>query len=113
VTFVEDPVPMPATFKFGISMTVIEPPGQLVKVAAEFRHPSDTSEKVNVGAEYALNDMYFVRSGYKIGYDEESFTVGGGAKVTVGTLGTLEVDYSYGDFGYFGGVHRAGISVEF
>jgi hypothetical protein len=113
VTYVEEPVPMPATFKFGISMNVIEAPGQVVMVAAEFRHPSDTSEKVNVGAEYALNDMYFLRTGYKMGYDEESFTVGGGARVTVGTLGTMEVDYSYGDFGYFGGVHRAGISVEF
>jgi hypothetical protein len=104
---------MPATFKFGVSMNLIETPGQVLNVAAEFRHPSDTSEKINVGAEYALKDMYFVRAGYKIGYDEESFTAGGGARLVVGTLGRVSVDYSYTAFGYLGGVHRGGVSVEF
>ncbi|MCK4914584.1 MAG: PorV/PorQ family protein [Candidatus Eisenbacteria sp.] len=113
MTYIEEPVPMPATFKFGVSMNVIETPGQIVKVAAEFRHPSDTSEKVNVGAEYVLNDMYFLRAGYKMGYDEESFTAGCGARLTVGGLGRLGVDYSYAAFGYFSGVHRGGVTVEF
>jgi hypothetical protein len=113
VTYVEEPVPMPATFKFGVSMNLIDTPGQTLVAAAEFRHPSDTSEKINVGAEYELNGMYFARAGYKMGYDEESFTAGGGAKLVVGTLGTVELDYSYSDFGYFGGVHRAGLTLEF
>ncbi len=113
VTYIEEPVPMPATFKFGVSMNLIETPGQRMMISAEFRHPSDTSEKINVGAEYALNETYFIRAGYKMGYDEESFTAGGGAKLTVGSLGRMGIDYSYSDFGYFGGVHRAGLNVEF
>lgn len=113
VAYIDEPVPMPATFKFGVSMNLIDTPGQTLVAAAEFRHPSDTSEKINVGAEYELNGMYFARAGYKMGYDEESFTAGGGAKMTVGTLGTVELDYSYADFGYFGGVHRVGLTLEF
>jgi hypothetical protein len=113
VNYREEPVPMPATFKFGVSMNLIETPGQVLLAAAEFRHPSDTSEKINVGAEYTLNDMYSLRGGYKIGYDEESFTAGGGAKLMVGGFGTLGVDYSYTDFGYLGGVHRAGLTFQF
>ena len=113
LTYIEDPVPMPATFKFGISMNLIETPGQTVKVAAEFRHPSDTSEKMNVGAEYVLNDMYFLRAGYKMGYDEESFTAGCGAWLPVGDLVRLGVDVSYAAFGYLGGVIRGGVTVEF
>ena len=113
LTYIEDPVPMPATFKFGVSMNMIETPGQTVKVAMEFRHPSDTSEKMNVGAEYALNDMYFLRAGYKMGYDEESFTAGGGARLSVGTLMRLGVDVSYAAFGYLGGIIRGGVTVEF
>jgi hypothetical protein len=31
----------------------------------------------------------------------------------VGTLGNLGVDYSYAAFGYLGGIHRAGVTVEF
>jgi hypothetical protein len=113
IQYRDEPVPMPATFKFGISMNLIESPGQVLTAAAEFRHPSDTSEKINVGAEYVLNDMYFLRGGYKLGYDEESFTAGGGVKLMVGGLGTLGVDYSYSDFGYFGGLHRAGLTFQF
>jgi len=113
LTYIEDPVPMPATFKFGVSMNLIETPGQIVKVAMEFRHPSDTSEKMNVGAEYVLNERYFLRAGYKMGYDEESFTAGCGARLTVGSLGRLGFDYSYAAFGYFPGIHRGGVSVEF
>ena len=123
ITYREEPVRMPTSFKFGVSMNIIETPGQTVKVAAEFRHPSDTSEKINVGAEYALNDMYFLRAGYKMGYDLESFTAGGGAQIDAATLGAgtlgpltlghVGLDYSYAAFGYFPAIHRVGITVEF
>lgn len=109
----EEPVPMPATFKFGVSMDLLDTPGQVLTAAAEFRHPSDTSEKINVGAEYALNDMFFLRGGYKIGYDEESFTAGGGSKLALAGFGTLGIDYSYSDFGYFGGIWQLGLTFEF
>ncbi|MBD3349091.1 MAG: PorV/PorQ family protein [Candidatus Eisenbacteria bacterium] len=111
--YIDESVPVPATFKFGVSMNVFETPGQTVKVATEFKHPSDTSEKINVGAEYSLNRTYFLRAGYKLNYDEETFTAGGGARVTVGALGRLGVDYSYSDFGYLGAVHRVGLSLQF
>ncbi|MCK4511920.1 PorV/PorQ family protein [bacterium] len=113
IVYIEEPVPMPATFKFGLAMNVLETPGQTVKVAVEFRHPSDSAEKINVGAEYALDDMYFVRAGYKMGYDEESFTAGGGARVSLGNLGRVGLDVSYADFGYLGGIVRGGLTVEF
>jgi hypothetical protein len=112
-TYIEEPVPVPTTFKFGISMRVLDTPGQQVLVAAEFRHPSDTSEKINLGAEYALNRTYFLRAGYLLDYDEESFTAGGGANVVLGALGRAAIDYSYSDMGNLGGVHRAGVTFEF
>ncbi len=112
-TFIEEPVPVPTTFKFGVSMDVIDTPNQKVIVAAEFRHPSDTSEKVNVGAEYTLNRRYFLRAGYKMGYDEETFSAGGGARLSIAGVGRVGVDYSYTDFGLLGGVHRVGATFEF
>jgi hypothetical protein len=112
-TYFAEPVPVPATFKFGVSMNVFETPGQRIQVAAEFKHPSDTSEKVNVGAEYNLNGMYFLRAGYRMGYDAETFAAGAGVKLAVGALGRVGIDYSYSDFGYLGAVHRMGVSFEF
>ncbi len=113
VTYDNVPVPLPATFKFGISMNIFETPGQAITVAAEFRHPSDTSEKILVGAEYNLRQLYFLRAGYKSNFDEESFTAGGGVRVGVGSFGDIGVDYSYSDFGHLGGVHRLGLIAEF
>ena len=112
-TYIEEAVPVPVTFKFGVAMNVFETPGQAVKVSAEFKHPADTDEKIQVGAEYDLNDTYFLRAGYKLNYDEETFTAGAGARVVVGSLGRLGLDYSYSDFGYLGGVHRMSVSMEF
>lgn len=112
-TYIEEEVPLPITFKFGVSMNVFETPGQKVLVAAEFRHPSDTSEKINLGAEYSLNEMYFLRAGYKLNYDEESFTAGGGARLDVGHLGQVGVDYSYADFGHLGAIWRMGVTLAF
>jgi hypothetical protein len=112
-TFIEEAVPVPTTFKFGVAMNVIETPGQRIVVSAEFRHPADTSEKINVGAEYSLNSMYFLRAGYKMNYDEGSFSAGAGARLVVGALGRIGLDYSYSDFGYLGAVHRMGLSAEF
>lgn len=112
VYYLED-VPTPSTFKFGISMNVIEAAGQRLLVAAEFRHPADTSEKVNVGAEYALRDIYFLRAGYKMNYDEETFTTGGGVIANVGALGKVGLDYSYCAFGHLGIIHRISMQVEF
>lgn len=109
-TFYDEPVPVPVTFKFGVSMNMIDTPGQIVKVAAEFKHPADTSEKIHVGAEYGLNDTYFLRAGYKMGYDEEGFTAGAGARVLVAGR-RLGVDYSYVDFGFLGAVHRMALTV--
>lgn len=94
-------------------MNVLEVAGQKLLVAGEFKHPADTSEKVNVGAEYSLNGAYFLRGGYKLDYDEESFTAGGGVKLSVGSLGRAGVDYSYSDMGHLGGVHRAALTLEF
>jgi len=113
LTFNEEPVPMPATFKFGVAMNIFETPGQTVVVAGEFRHPSDTSEKINVGAEYRLQERYFLRAGYKAGYDEETFTAGAGVLIPIGSMGRLGLDYSYSDFGILGGIHRMGVTAEF
>jgi hypothetical protein len=109
-TFHDEPVPVPVTFRFGVSMNLLETPGQVVKACAEFKHPADTSEKINVGAEYALNEMYFLRAGYKLNYDTEGFTAGGGARVIVAGR-VLAVDYSYSDFSYLGAVHRFGVTI--
>ena len=92
-------------------MNILDTPGQEVKVAAEFKHPADTSEKINVGAEYSLNDMYFLRAGYKLNYDEDGFTAGAGARVLLAGR-RLGLDYSYSDFGFLGAVHRMALTVE-
>ncbi|HKJ68299.1 MAG TPA: PorV/PorQ family protein [bacterium] len=65
----------------------------------------------HLGLEYALQDVLFLRGGYRFGYDQQGLTAGLGVRMLLGTT-ALQVDYAYSDFGtYFGTVHRFGCGV--
>ncbi len=111
VKFRDDPFPMPLTFKMGVAMDLIDFwPTQRGKhsltLAVDILHPRDNYERVHAGLEYWLMDLLALRAGYKFNYDEETFAVGAGFRVSLGELkGTI--DYSYTDFGaYLGRVNR-------
>jgi hypothetical protein len=94
-------VKMPMSYSFGAAMDIIEKtnnsPHLLIGVA-EFIHPNDGPEKINIGAEYTFQNLLALRGGYRFNYDEESFTIGGGLNLST-AYGTFKVDYSFWDFG--------------
>ncbi|MBE0570455.1 MAG: PorV/PorQ family protein [Ignavibacteriaceae bacterium] len=110
VKFVNREYPLPQVLTFGISANLFAPDNSLIAdidnqtllLAYNLSQPRDYSQQHNVGAEYSFYDMFFLRAGYKINYDEEGLTLGAG----VGYQG-YRVDYSFNDFGeYLGNVHR-------
>ena len=73
--------------------------------------PFDQPLRQHVGLEYALHDVLFLRSGYRLGYEQQGLTAGLGVRMPLGDT-ALQVDYAYSDFGtYFGSVHRFGFGV--
>lgn len=71
---------MPQQLRLGISAELLgklTSPNRLTAIL-EASHPNDANERIHLGLEGVLSRMLVLRSGYKFGYDEESWTLGGG-----------------------------------
>lgn len=104
---------LPMSFKVGISFNAFKNDRQSLALAMEFAHPSDNLEHANVGAEYALNNMFFLRAGQHINYDTDGISFGFGAAIPTGETTRMQADYSGVDMGPLGLVHRLSLSVMF
>jgi len=115
MTFIEDKVKMPVFFRVGGSIDLISSGQNRLLTVAEFTHPPDNSEKLNLGGEYAFNDYLFLRGGYKFNYDTEGLTAGLGVKfpLTSAKTAIARVDYAYQDLKYLSRVHRVSLNLSF
>jgi hypothetical protein len=104
-----DSFPLPLTFKFGLAMDVLSvwmhESSHKLTLATEYVHPRDYSERINVGLEYSLSDLVYLRGGYKFNYSEENLTFGVGLQFSIGGSTGLRLDYSYLPFDNFDAVH--------
>ena len=74
--------------------------------------PADHYPRYNLGMEYEWNGLFALRGGYRINYDEATYTLGGGLKFNLG--GTLmQMDYAYLDFGLLDTVHQYSFVFNF
>ena len=109
--------PLPFAVTFGATVNPLEffMEGTDTKnfvLSFESHHPRDFSEKIKVGAEYALMEMIHLRAGYMFNYDERGFTAGVGVQSAEAGV-PLRVDYAYQPFGIFGGVHHFSLSASY
>lgn len=81
-------------------------------LSAELLHPTDFVEKVSLGAEYSLNQQFFIRAGYALNYSLERLSLGAGIRVPTGSGSSIEFDYAYTTMVYFNGVSRLSLSAQ-
>jgi Type IX secretion system protein PorV len=112
-TFDERESKLPMSFKMGASFNAFRNEKQRLGVSLEFAHPSDNVEHANAGLEYALNNMFFLRTGYHINYDTDGLAFGFGAAIPTGEKTKLQADYSGVDMGALGLIHRLSVTVMF
>ncbi len=107
---------LPITFTIGLAADVFDVLGisknQTLLLALDAVHPRDYTERVHLGLEYGLNDMFFLRTGYKFNYDSEGFSLGGGVNISLGNLAT-HISYAMSEAGDFSPVNRISISANF
>jgi len=108
--------PLPLTFRFGaaIDLNQVFAPNlqkHVLTLAIDALHPKDYSERMHFGLEYVFDQMFALRGGYKMNYDEESFTGGAGLKTTIKGL-QIRFDYSFTDFGAFGIINRFSLGIK-
>ncbi|MBN2009436.1 PorV/PorQ family protein [candidate division KSB1 bacterium] len=102
--------PLPQTFNIGIAFypvsnaqgSLLHSDNQTLLLAIDMVQPRDYDQQYNLGLEYGFNKILFLRGGYKVNYDEESFSAGFGLAIN-----KYRIDYSYSDFGdYLDSLHR-------
>lgn len=98
----------PTLFKFGFAFEPIENASNALTTSVQLNHPNDNSENLSIGAEYQWSNMFFVRGGYKLNVDEESFSFGVGVAASL-NLFSVHLDYGYAPFKNLGGVHRISV----
>jgi len=108
---------LPVIFRVGISGDLLRF-GEHAKLlfSAESTQPNDNSGVVNVGGEFALYNMFFVRAGYQSLFRDnaqEGFTFGGGLILNVQESTSLIFDYAYADFGLLDNVQLFSVGVTF
>lgn len=104
---------LPTIFKVGLAFDAYRNGPHSLLLAGEFAHPSDNKERQNLGLEYAYNDFVFMRTGYNINFDSESFAAGAGIALHTSQSTSIDVDYSFTDMGALGNVHRVSLAFNY
>jgi|KNS9DCM_BmetaT_FD_k123_147556_1 hypothetical protein len=108
----EEAFELPLTFKLGVAMNLFDFIGGPSNSALNFEvnaiHPRDYTERVHLGGEFLYGNMLALRGGYKTNYDQESFSMGFGLKMS-----GFRVDYAYSAMGDFDGISRITVGASF
>jgi hypothetical protein len=91
----------PTTFRLALATDIMTTDINMWQVSFQLDHPTDNAEYFSLGTEYGINDIVFLRSGYKFNSDTQSFSIGGGLKVNILSTEAM-LDYAFitvGDLG--------------
>lgn len=111
-----DRFPLPLMFRVGVSSELINTDVTRLSFALDAIHPNDNTEAVNAGVELALNNMFFLRTGYANLFRdtaEEGLSYGLGINYRIwGSATVIKIDYSYTDFQRLKGVQRVSLGFK-
>ena len=104
---------LPLIFRVGLAYDIEFSPTQKLTVASELKHPNDNVQQGALGLEYGFREHFFLRSGYKINYDEEDLTFGAGLQTPFGEESNLSIDYAWVSLGRLSSTHRFSVNISF
>ena len=107
---------LPLLFRVGIAMEVFETNRNRMTIGIDATHPNNNTEYLNLGTEYAFNEMLFLRAGYANAFirdGETDLTFGGGVKYHISGTIAFKADYSYSSFGRLGNISRIQMGLVF
>jgi opacity protein-like surface antigen len=108
-----DPYDLPLTFRFGAAYDLIDASESKFTLSMEAKHPNDNVQQASFGGEYLWKETFSLRAGYKLNYEEEGLTLGGGMKIKTGKNTKLDISYAWADFSHLSSVHRFSLGFEF
>lgn len=104
--FINDKFRMPAILRMGIAAEVLgdKDSDYSLTLSTEANHASDSEERLSVGSEFGWKNLFFIRSGYKFFYDEETYSFGAGIKSNISI--PVVIDFAFSDYGRLGKITR-------
>lgn len=101
---------MPLELRAGVAYDILEKDDDphLLTLIVEGKVSSDGPEKIHLGTEYSFNNLFSLRAGYRVNYDEEGITLGSGVNFPIGRQ-QYSVSYAFLDFGALKQVHMFSI----
>lgn len=112
---------LPLVFRIGLSIDMFggqdlffggDPKVQKLTVNMDAIHSNDYAERLHAGLEYLLLDIFSLRAGYKVNYEEGNLSLGAGVKYDVGPL-NLRFDYTYVNYDFLQSPHRFTLIMGF
>jgi len=108
--------PLPLLFRFGISYKRDLGALGSALISMDVQHPSNSTESINIGAEYGFAGIFYLRGGYENLYEQDGInglTLGGGIDYyKPGSLG-IRFDYAYSDWGILENSQRFSVGIVF
>ncbi len=108
--------PLPLLYRAGISMDAVKSDELRVTIAADALRPSDNAESLNVGAELAWKEIFFIRGGKRQMFYQngiENYSLGGGIRWELTAVNAISINDSYQDFRVFGGIQSFEMGITF
>ncbi|MCK5598675.1 PorV/PorQ family protein [bacterium] len=99
---------LPKNLKLGIAFRLIKWKDNKLIGSIDLIKTIDEDLRYNVGFEYLLKNMIFLRAGYKGNLDEEGICAGLGVKLKM-----VQIDYSYSAMRYINDAHRFSLIIEY
>ena len=104
VKVIESVAHMPVSFSTAAAMEIFGSKGDpgYLTLTGENYYATDFAEvQYRVGTEFWIQNSFALRGGYKINFDEESWTVGAGLKLSMPNGRIVQADVAYSDFGVY------------
>jgi len=95
----------PTMFRIGFAVEPFYNENYRLTSSIQVNHPNDNSENLAFGLEYAWQDLFFIRGGYKFNVDEQNFSFGAGLKAPI-SFANISFDYAFNKFTRLGNTHR-------
>ena len=110
---------IPLVFRIGVSGTLVGQnafmdlgPQHEVVLSTEAINTNDFNERLHFGLEYTFNELFVLRGGYRLNYDEGNWSVGAGLNPEIGGV-RMRFDYAYVGYSFLAAPQRLSVSFAF
>lgn len=107
------PYNLPLTFRVGVAYDVPIGTDILASISTELKHPGDNLQQGAFGTELTFREKFFLRGGYKVGYEEEDLSLGAGIVTPIAKSTKLAIDYAWQNFGRLESSQRFSVGFLF